>query len=279
MGHKDIISKTLIKQIAVDFGNILFKLNITADHLTLLETEQQRIEERRADFIARVKDPNSSDSYILHIEIQNNNHPQMPLRMLRYYTDIALNWKNEPIRQYLIYIGKKPLRMKARIDEDEADWHYQYPMFDMRDLDYQQLLEKDTPDALVLAILCDFKGHPAQEIINTILIRLKQLLIDDDKGFRSYLNRLEVLSENRDLKESIKEAEQMLNDIDVTRLPSYELGMEKGEAIGEVRGDQKRQLLIAKNMLGKLSDKDILEFTGLSIKTLNKLKEHQPLDS
>ncbi len=28
----------------------------------------------------------------------------MPLRMLRYYTDIRMSWSGEPLRQYLIYI-------------------------------------------------------------------------------------------------------------------------------------------------------------------------------
>jgi len=36
------------------------------------------------------------------------------------------------------------------------------------------------------------------------------------------------LSDNRDLKRQIQEAEAMLTQIDVTRLPSYELGLEKG---------------------------------------------------
>jgi hypothetical protein len=35
---------------------------------------------------------------------------------------------------------------------------------------------------------------------------------------------------HRDLKQHIKEAEAMLTHVDVERLPSYELGMEKGEA-------------------------------------------------
>jgi hypothetical protein len=43
---------------------------------------------------------------------------------------------------------------------------------------------------------------------------------------------VEILSENRDLKPYIREAERMLTQVDITRLPSYELGMEKGKAAG-----------------------------------------------
>ena len=103
---------------------------------------------------------------------------------------------------------------------------------------------------------------------------------------------LEILSDNRDLKESIMEAEKMLSDIDITRLPSYELGKEMGIEVGIEtgiktgikkgiktgietgikKGDKKRQLAIAKGMLGKLPDQDILEYTKLSLKELEQLK-------
>jgi hypothetical protein len=39
---------------------------------------------------------------------------------------------------------------------------------------------------------------------------------------------IEILSENRNLKPYIREAERMLTQVDRTRLPSYELGMEQG---------------------------------------------------
>ncbi len=92
MGSKDIISKEAIKRIAVDLATILLELDIDPESLELLATETQRIEERRADLVARVQDGRTRESYLLHIEIQNHNDVKMPLRMLRYYTDIRLSW-------------------------------------------------------------------------------------------------------------------------------------------------------------------------------------------
>jgi len=43
---------------------------------------------------------------------------------------------------------------------------------------------------------------------------------------------LETLSTNRDLKERLKEAEEMLRDIKYEELPSYEIGMERGFSKG-----------------------------------------------
>ena len=50
---------------------------------------------------------------------------------------------------------------------------------------------------------------------------------------------LEILSDNRDLKSFIKEAEIMLTHVEVERLPSYELGMEKGMVKGLEKGMEK----------------------------------------
>ncbi len=101
MGKKDIISKEAIKRIAVDLATILLELDIDPETLELLETEKQRIEDRRADLVARVQDTKTGKPYLLHIEIQNDNNSKMPLRMLRYYTDIRLSGFREPLHQYL----------------------------------------------------------------------------------------------------------------------------------------------------------------------------------
>jgi hypothetical protein len=80
---------------------------------------------------------------------------------------------------------------------------------------------------------------------------------------------LEILSENRDLTQAVKEAEKMLSDIDITRLPSYEIGLESGLE----KGDRQRQLNTAKKMLGKLSDQEIALFTDLSLLEIKQLKQ------
>jgi hypothetical protein len=79
-------------------ANLLLNLDIEDDSVELLATEQQRIELRQADMVARVKQRNSQQTFILHVEIQNDNDPQMALRMMRYYTDIQLAYPEENIR-------------------------------------------------------------------------------------------------------------------------------------------------------------------------------------
>nr|VFJ60406.1 MAG: hypothetical protein BECKFW1821A_GA0114235_11022 [Candidatus Kentron sp. FW]VFJ70576.1 MAG: hypothetical protein BECKFW1821B_GA0114236_11923 [Candidatus Kentron sp. FW] len=45
------------------------------------------------------------------------------------------------------------------------DTHHRYGVVDMRSVNCEYLIKRDTPEALVLSILCDFKGHDPQEIV------------------------------------------------------------------------------------------------------------------
>lgn len=221
MPNKDILSKHLLKRIAIDMAIYLFNLDVS--DAELLETEFQRVEDRRADLLLFVKAP---EQFLLHIEVQNDNHPQMPERMLRYWLDIHNTHPNLPIHQYVVYIGKEKLRMLNAIQQTCLS--YEYKLVDMREIDCQHFLQHDSPDALVLAILCDFKERDSRLVVRHIVQRLQALLKDNESGLREYFGMLEILSGNRQLETIVNEEEKMLSAIQLSDLPSYKEGMEKG---------------------------------------------------
>jgi len=187
--------------------------------------------------------------------------------MNTYYTDIQLAYPNERIRQYLVYIGKATLNMPAEFDA--GNFIYRYQILDMHTIDCQQLIAQDTPDALVLAILCDFKSRPALDVVNYIVKRLHELLEDDEKGFRNYFKMLETLSQNRSLQPNIDEAKQMLTRVDVKKLPSYNWGLQDGKLEGKLEG--KTDITI--KLLPMMNDENIAKVTGLPIEQIQALRE------
>ncbi len=246
MAQKDIISKQTIKRIAIDIAIYLLKLDINPDEVELLPTEQQRVEERRADLVVKLKTKDDK-AFILHVEIQNNNDKSMPLRMMRYYTDIAFAYPDLTIKQYVIYIGQKPLSIKAVINND--NWQYHYHLIDLHKIDCQELIERDNPDALILAVLCDFKGQEKQAIINHIVLRLHELLADDSKTFREYLSMLDVLAGNRNLQKHIQKATEMITQIEIEKTGLYQLGEQRGEKRGEQQGKQWGEISTLQNSI------------------------------
>ena len=144
----------------------------------------------------------------------------------------------------------------------------------MHTVDCSILLAQDTPDALVLAILCDFRGRPVQEMVNHIVLRLRELMGDDESGFRNYFEMLETLAENRDLQPNIKEAEQMLTQVDVTKFASYSWGMRDGIEKGIREGELKKAQEVARGLLqlGVIAEADIARISGLPLEEVQRLR-------
>ena len=228
---KDITTKEIIKTIAEDIAKYILELNIT-NIIEFVDKEFQRIEKREADIVVKCEIDGKIE--ILHIEIQNSNDPKMPIRMMRYYTDIRLLYPKLPIRQYLIYIGKRKCTIKEIVEEENR--FFRYNLIDMHTIDCEKFLSMDTPDALVLSILCDFKGRDEREIIRYIITRLRELTGDNEKELDKYMIILDTLSTNRELEEIVKEVEKMLRDTRLEDLPTYQLMLERGIERGIERG-------------------------------------------
>ena len=254
MPSKDLISKQLLRQLAVDFSNQLFGLNIV--EAELLSSEQARVEERRADLVARVKN-DQGKSYILHVELQNDNHKHMPLRMLRYYTDLALEHEDEEINQHLLYIGKAPLTMPDHVQAPE--WRYWYNVLDIRQLDSEDFLRSENPDALVLAILCDMGKREPDAVVAHIVSELRRLHGSKLDSLSDSLLKLETLAENRNLQNLVKEKYKMI--VNIERLASYQEGLEKGQ----------QELLL--KLLDKFLPEQVAEFSGVPLEKIKAMQE------
>jgi hypothetical protein len=243
MGDKDIVSKDILKRIAVDIARVLLHLKV--DRAEIIETEFQTIEDRRADLVAHMW--GEDGEFILHIEIQNDNDTAMPWRMLRYRTEIGQNNPAHDIRQSLIYIGKAQLTMPTGIQQTGLD--YRYNVIDMHKVDCQHLLTQDKPEALVLAILCDFKGRPAPEVVHFIFERLQQLTGNNESGFREYIRMLEILSINRSLEKVVEKEETMLSQVKYSQLPSFNIGLKQGLIEGELKGKLEGEAAVLNRLL------------------------------
>ncbi len=267
MAAKDIISRAMLKRLTTDLAHHLLRLK--AETVEVLETQNQRIEDRRADLVARMRGIDGKE-FLLHIEVANNNTANMPLRMLRYYTDIRFAGHPGPIRQFLIYIGADPLTMPPGIDEPGL-LDYRYDLVDMHRVNCADLLAQDNPDALVLAVLCDFGDRKPQEVVTYIVHRLRKLLGADERRFREYITMLEILSKNRDLKAQVEEAEHMLTEIDIESLPSFTIGFGRGKEEGREEGREEGKAQVVHRLLSRHGAGEVSELLGLSVEDVERI--------
>ena len=249
MAKKDLISKEIIKELLKDISKYFLNLDI-GDNIVFLDKELQRIEKREADIVAIV-----DDEFVIHLEIQNSNDKTMANRMLRYYTDI-LRITDLPIKQYLIYIGKDKPKFQLEINRDLIN--YKYNFVDIKNIDCEVLLNQNSPEALVLAILCDFKDKKPKDVIKYIIDKLKDYTDENINQYRKYIMMLETLSTNRNLLKDVKEME-MLRTTTYQDLPSWHIGYEQGIEQGIEQGKSKAIKVLAE--------------LGLDIDTISKKLE------
>jgi hypothetical protein len=95
-----------------------------------------------------------------------------------------------------------------------------YNMLDMHEMDYQFFMQQNSADALVLAVLCDFKETEPRAVVHEILTRLMAIQQDDFKTLREYVSMLEILATNRNLNLDIQQEFEML-EIEIEKLPSF----------------------------------------------------------
>ncbi|MCP4407043.1 MAG: hypothetical protein GY807_04655 [Gammaproteobacteria bacterium] len=73
----------------------------------------------------------------------------------------------------------------------------------------------------------------------------------------------------------------MLTQVDIQKLPSYQLGMEQGLEKGREEGLEKGmekgrkevKLQVARNLLDKLPDNEVAQTTGLSLQEIRGLRK------
>jgi predicted transposase/invertase (TIGR01784 family) len=119
--------------------------------------------------------------------------------------------------------------------------------------------------------LCDFEGKDKQTVVNTILLRLKEL--SNESEYPNFLKILNVYSTNRNLENEVEKGVQMLT-VDIEKTPFYKIGERKGIEKGIERGLEKGAIIIAKQMLKLGLDKEIIsKATNLPIEKINEIQK------
>jgi predicted transposase/invertase (TIGR01784 family) len=139
-------------------------------------------------------------------------------------------------------------------------------------VDCESLLQQDSPDAWVLAILCDFQDRTPRELVHVILDRLVRALHETPGRLREYVSMLEILASNRDLDVDIHEELKMLT-IEFEKLPTYRMGWDKGHEEGKQEGAHDQAVESAKKMIAmKFNAMQIASITGLPVADIERLR-------
>jgi hypothetical protein len=213
-----------LKDILKDIPKVFLKLLTGYETGKFVDAQFPDIQLREPDLVLEVK-----DGKLIHFEIQSRNEKIMLEREYLYSGLIYNQHKKLPI-QIVLYVGNEPMNMQNHMEGEGVSFSYR--LVDIREIDCSQLLQSDSPEDIVLAILCGTKDVDAT--IRKILDKLSVLPPKEREG---YIRKLLYLSDLRKLYPKVKmEVSKMPITIDVRDSDIFKEGIEEGLIKGKEEG-------------------------------------------
>ncbi|EAY27733.1 hypothetical conserved protein [Microscilla marina ATCC 23134] len=244
-----------------------------------LKDKLQTTLEREADFLRKITTP-KGEQMIIQLEFQSTDEQGMAERMQLYFAILRQKYKL-PIRQFVIYVGSKPPKMRTRLKPEEVFTGFE--LLDLRQVSYTQWLESDIPEEVLLAVLGDFQQKKVSTVLKQIISKIVKL-IDDPGTLQKYIRQLATFARLRNL---VIETEQTLEYMgltyDIEKDVFYQRGVKKGQQEGIEKGHQEGiekgitqgvvKMVIALLKSGKMPLEEVARIAELSVIDVQKMAD------
>ena len=230
-------------------------LEITAVYMEELPDDIQHTKERKPDVLKKVTDT-KGDTFVLQIEFQVKDEPEMVYRMAEYFIMLERKYKL-PTKQFVIFLGADKPTMPTELDRERLK--FSFPLVSLSTFDYHVFLNSDKPEEVILGILANFKGENPENALRQILVRVKETT-KGDFSLSRYFNQLRVLAQLRNLELNLKNAMDSIAEyIKEERDVLFLRGLDKGQ--------QTEQVKFVTNLLQKLNlpFEQIAEIAGTTV--------------
>lgn len=236
-------------------------LEITAISTEELPDDIQHTKERKPDTLKKVTD-DKGNVFVLQIEFQLKDEPEMIYRMGEYYFMLERKYKM-PVKQFVIFLGKDRPIMPTQLVREQL--HFSFPLIALSELDYHIFINSDKPEEIVLSILANFTGEKPENVLRQIISRVKETA-KGELSLNRYFNQLRVLAQLRNLELNLKIAMDSIAEyIKEERDVLFLRGLDKGQIKAEER--------IVKNLLSKMSltFEQIADIAGTSVEFVKSI--------
>ncbi len=227
------------------------RLQIKIKSFQPLQEKLQTTIEREMDFFYEVL-TEEGETFLLHLEFQTENDPDMIYRSAEYH-GMAFRRKKLPIKHVLIFLGKGAITMRSQLSGEELFKGFE--VVHIHQMNTATFLSSQVPEVILLSILSDIPTDKTEAILRLIIQQLKQVCKNANE-LSKYLKQLIILSRLRKFDNTaIKIINTMPITYDVETDYLYLQGKQKGESEGIEqgieRGKLKKSILAIRNMLQK----------------------------
>ncbi len=233
-------------------------LGINAVTMEEIPDDIQHTKERKPDVLKKITDT-ENNTFILQIEFQVLDEPDMVYRMAEYYVMLARKYRL-PIRQFVIYLGAKPSKMPTKI---HSKWMvFQFPLVSLIELDFHIFLKSEKPEEVILSILANFNQETTEDALTQILHRIEETS-ETDFSLKRYFNQLRVLAQLRNLDYKLKNV-----------MDSIAKYFKEERDVLYLRGQEKEQIKFVTNLLTQ-TDFDVEKIASIASVSVDFVKNIQ----
>jgi len=154
----------------------------------------QHTKEREPDLLKKITNKSGS-TFILQVEFQVSDEPEMVYRMAEYYLMLHRKYELE-VTQYVLYLGEKPAEMPVLLETPVLK--FRFGLISFSQIDYRLFLNSHKPEEVIFAILGDFGNENPEDALGHIVNRIKEIT-DGDFALKRKWVQLRILSQLRSL--------------------------------------------------------------------------------
>ena len=226
-------------------------LEITAVSMEELPDDIQHTKERKPDTLKKITD-DKGNTFVLQIEFQVKDEPEMIYRMGEYYFMLERKYKI-PVKQFVIFLGIDKPTMPSQLDREMLK--FKFPIVALSELDYHIFLNSNKPEEVVLSILANFEGENPENALRQIISRVKETT-KGEFSLNRYFNQLRVLAQLRNLELNLK--------IAMDSIAEY---IKEERDVLYLRGQERTEERIVKNLLseGNFTVDKIAKIAGVAV--------------
>ncbi|AFY59322.1 Rpn family recombination-promoting nuclease/putative transposase [Synechococcus sp. PCC 6312] len=270
----DNLCKSLVESNPSPFVTWLLGQSVQDSEINILKTELS-VEPIRADFVSFLV----VGDQILHLEFQTQADPEMPLRMLDYYTRLYRQYRR-PVRQIVLFlIATTSTAVQVDFFETTSTLH-RYQVIRLWDVEASELLV--FPTLWPLAILA--KTANPESLLTEVAQRLETLENREERlSLTTYTYLLGGLKFRKEMLQQLLREEIMRESVTYRELVEtseqrgLQQGIQQGLQQGMQRGRQEGEIELTLRQLtrkfGPLSDGLNQQIRSLSIPQLESLAE------
>jgi len=228
---QDNLCKSLVESNPRPFVVWLLGQSVGESKINILKTELS-VEPIRADFVSFLEVGNQ----ILHLEFQTQSDPEMPLRMLDYYTRLYRQYRRQ-VKQIVLFL-KPTTSTQVQIHSFETETTiHRYQVIRLWEVEASELLP--FPTLWPLAILA--KSDNPESLLTEVAQRLETLENRDERlSLTTYTYLLGGLKFREEVLEQLLQEEIMQESVTYRRLVerSKQQGWQEGVQQGIQQGVQ-----------------------------------------